>query len=490
LQQSFAGGAFQWLDINSSDAFDPQLGAQEAFYQAAKQTPGRAVVGSGYKGFDDPLALWGTNRQVHQRCGQTWLDTFRDAGKFFSANNQLLAMQIVTWNDYEEGSEVETGIDNCAFLAPSISGTTLSWSLGGGPESTIDRYTVFSSTDGQNLTKLADLPVSQHSIDLSQFNLSSPVSLYVKATGQPSIRNVMSSPVVFKSGDAPPHPVLNVSLTGDLTVTASTAGSSDPDGSIAQTTIDFGDGAVMHSPSATHKYAAVSAYNITATVVDNGGASAVAVTRVEAKATAQGVTILSPSSSATVNWPTPIVASVNSANPIRRVNVLIDGNPAYANDATAINSSLKVFTGTHHISVQAIDTNGAVLQGGVDVVAEPGDAPPAAVVTVAPLRNISPTTVLACSVGSHDPDGFILTYKSTFSDGATFFTPAAVHALPAPGQFSVTVSVMDQFGAQAQATQNFSVSAASGGAAATGQLQFFEAKEKLARPRYDPIRRP
>ena len=490
LQQSFAGGAFQWLDINSNDAFDPQLSAQDAFYQTAKQTPSRAVVGSGYKGFDDPLALWGTNRQVHQRCGQTWLETFHDTGKFYSANNQLPAMQIVTWNDYEEGSEVETGIDNCAFLTPSISGTTLNWTLAGGPESTVDHYTVFSTTDGQNLTKLADVPVSQHSIDLSKFSLPSSVSLYVKATGQPSIRNVMSSPIVFKAGDAPPHPVLNVSQDGDLSVSASTAGSSDPDGSISQTTIDFGDGTVVQSVAATHKYAAVGPYFVTATVVDNGGASAIAVSRVEAKSAAPGVTILAPANSATVNWPTPIMASVNSANAIRRVNVLIDGNPAYATDFASINSALKVFTGNHHITVQAIDANGATSQAGVDVVAEPGDAPPTAAVTVTPLHNISSTTVLACSVGSHDPDGFILTYKSTFSDGATFFTPAAVHALPAPGQFSVTVNVMDQFGAQAQATQNFSVSTASSGAAATAPIQIFGTGQKPVRPRYEPIRRP
>ncbi len=488
LQQSYAGGAFQWVDINSSDAFDQQLGALDGFYSAAAQTPGRAAVGAAYKGFDDPLAMWGTNRQIHPQCGQTWLNTFRETAKFFSASHQLANLQIVTWNDYEEGSEIESGIDGCTFVAPSVAGTTLNWTVQGGPENTVDHFTVFASTDGQNLAKLADVAAGQHSLDLGPFNLPSPVSLFVKAVGQPSMRNAISAPIVMKAGDASPHAALNVSLTGDLTVSASTAASSDPDGSITGTTIDFGDGAVAQSATATHTYSAAGAYTVTATVVDNGGASAVAVSRVEAKAAAPGASILSPSNSATVNWPTPIVASANSGNPISRMTVSIDGAPAHADDRGAINSALKVFVGTHHISVQATDASGGVSQAAVDVVGEPGDLPPAASVTVVPLPVVSPTTVLACSAGSHDPDGFILQYKTQFSDGATFFAPAAVHTLAAPGALSVTVNVIDQFGAPASHTQSFSVSGTA--AAATVAAHSAEAKLKQANPQPQPIRKP
>src|SRR5215469_13848327 len=327
LQASFAGGAFQWVDINSTDAFDQQLGALDGFYTAA-QTAGRPVAGAAYKGFDDSQALFGTNRQIHHQCAQTWMNTFHETNKFFSATHQLATLQLVTWNDYEEGTEIESGIDGCTFVVPSLSGNTLNWTVGGGPEGTVDHFTVFASTDGQNLARLADVRAGRHSLDLRRFNLPSPVSLFVKAVGQPSIRNSMSAPVVMKTGDAAPHAALNVSLSSDLTVMASTTQSSDPDGSIARTTIDFGDGFVAEGSTATHKYSTVGAFTVTATVVDNQGASALAVTRVEAKAAGPGVTILSPSNSATVNWPTAIVASVNSGNPISRMNVLIDGNQA------------------------------------------------------------------------------------------------------------------------------------------------------------------
>lgn len=488
LQQSYAGGAFQWIDINSSDGLDQQLGALDAFYAQAAQTSGRAVVGTAYKGFDDPLAMWGTNRQIHPQCGQTWLNTFHETNKFFSASHQLAALQIVTWNDYEEGSEIESGIDPCTFVVPSLSGTTLNWTLNGGPESTVDHYTVFASTDGQNLAKLGDVPAGQHSLNLSGFSLPSPVSLFVKAVGQPSIRNVMSAPVAFKAGDAPPNAMLNVSLTADLTVSASTAGSSDPDGSIAQTTIDFGDGTVVQGATATHKYAAPGNFTVTATVIDNGGTSAVAAIRIEARAAAGGVTILSPSNSATVNWPTQIVASANSGNPITRMTVLIDGQPAFTDTHGVINSALKVFVGTHHVTVQATDSAGAVSQAAVDVTGEPGNLPPAATLTITALP--TPHTVLACSVGSHDPDGFILQYKTQFSDGATFFTPAAVHTLPGPGNFSAMVNVIDQFGAPASATQGFAASATASAVNGAAQAQAEGTKRTQTRPQPEPIRQP
>jgi phage baseplate assembly protein gpV len=487
MQQSFAGGAFQWVDKNSTDPFDMQLSALNNFYTKA-QAAGRPAVGAAFKGFDDSQAMFGSNRQIHHQCGQTWLNTFQQTVKFFSTNHQLETLQIATWNDYEEGTEIESGIDGCTFLVPALSGTTLNWTVQGASETTIDHFTVFASVDGHNLAKLADVPAGQHALDLAQFNLPSPVSLFVKATGKSSIRNTLSAPVVMKAGDAPPHAALNVSLTADLTVSANTAGSSDPDGSIAQTSIDFGDGTVVNSANAKHTYQAAGKFIVTATVVDNGGASAVAATRVEVKAVAPGATVLSPTNSASVNFPTPIVTSANSANSISRTDVLLDGNPAHSDTGGVINSAFKVFFGTRTISVKATDSTGAVSQSSITVVGEPGNLPPTAAVTVIPLPSVSPTTVLACTATSHDPDGFISKRQIQFSDGATFTTASAVHTLSAAGTFSVTATVFDQFQASATTTQSFVVTSAP--TAASGDAQRAEAQGKQALPQPEVIRRP
>jgi PKD repeat protein len=258
-------------------------------------------------------------------------------------------------------------------------------------------------------------------------------------------------------------------------------------GSPASSTIDFGDGNVMQGTNATHKYAPPGRYIVTGTAVDNAGASAVAVTAVEAKATAPGVTIFAPSNSATVNWPTTLTASANSAAPITRMNVYIDGQLAYATSGGVVNTVLKVFTGTRQIAVEAIDASGAAQRSSISVAAEPGDIPPTAAVSV---RTLSGNTVLACSVGSQDPDGFVLTWHYTFSDGANFFTPAAVHTFAGPGNYSVGLTVMDQFGATGSTSQNFSTSSASAQQAIrTLQLTPPSLAES---PKYkpEPIRRP
>lgn len=119
----------------------------DRFYtDAATYVPeGQIAVGLLYKGFDDSNASWGEDRVIAQQCGQVLLDTAGEltletnGGTSYWATHQMPYMQVATWNDYEEGTEVESGISNCYnsvtvqyILAPGRSGEgpTLSWSLG------------------------------------------------------------------------------------------------------------------------------------------------------------------------------------------------------------------------------------------------------------------------------------------------------------------------------------------------------------------------
>ncbi len=448
-------GGFSWVNIDSNNPFDPELTSQDSFYAAAQQASGRVAFGSAYKGFNDTLATWGTNRIIDQHCGQTWLQTFSEPGKFYSSSNQLPAMQIATWNDYEEGTAIEPGIDNCIYLTPSQSGTKISWTVSGGNENTIDHYTMFISTDGTNLTKVNDAPGGTHSLDLSSMNLSAATySVYVKATGMPSIQSKMSPAIAYHPGDQPPAVSLDVSQTGSLTY-AATASSS---GSIARSVIDFGDGTVVKEASASHTYAAVGTYLITAYGYDAAGASSVAVQQISVKPATSGVTVASPGNSSTVNWPTPLVASANTGTPVSVMRVLIDGQQAYAASGDTLNTALKIFTGSHQLSVQALDNSGNVTaSASLGVVAEPGDIPPIAKITFAALPNVSPTTVLGCTATSSDPDGFLMSSQVRYSDGSQFFTPAALETFPAAGTYTATVTVMDQFGASSSTSTTFTV---------------------------------
>jgi len=454
--RTVSDGGYSWVNIHSNNPFDPELNFQDSFFQAAQQAPQKVAYGTAFKGFNDTLASWGTNRVVDQDCGQTWLQSFSEVGKFYSSSHQLPGLQIATWNDYEEGTTIESGIDNCVYLAPAQSGTTIKWIVNGN-ENTIDHYTVFMSTDGKNLSPLIDVPRGTHAVDLSKLNLSATAtySVYVKAIGMASIQNKMSSAIAYHAGDQPPAVSLNVSQSGALTYTASTSGSS---GNIAKSTIDFGDGTVVNSASAAHTYKGVGKYLITATVYDSAGASSVDVQQISAKPSSGGITIFSPGNSSTVNWPTTLVASANPASPVSAMRVLIDGQQAYAAHGDTVNTALKVFTGAHKITVQSLDASGnPTASASLNVVAEPGDIPPVANITLTAMPNISPTTVLACTATSTDADGSISSHRLQFSDGSKFSSPAALETFPAPGTYTATATVTDQFGATNTTSTTFTV---------------------------------
>ncbi len=154
------------------------------------------TVGATYKGFNDSLAGWGSNRVMDQQCGQTWLQTFDRINQLYSATRQLPFLQLVTWNDYEEATELESGIDSCFSLQTSVSGNTLQWTIAGN-ENTIDHYVVYNGND-QSLTQLATTKPGTHSVDLCGLSLPpAQTQLYVQAVGKPMLANRMPSPVSY-----------------------------------------------------------------------------------------------------------------------------------------------------------------------------------------------------------------------------------------------------------------------------------------------------
>ena len=63
-------------------------------------------------------------------------------------------MQIATWNDYNEGTEIESGIDNCYTVSANTIGQTLSWTLNATNTAyaslkTVSHMEVYDSTDGK-----------------------------------------------------------------------------------------------------------------------------------------------------------------------------------------------------------------------------------------------------------------------------------------------------------------------------------------------------
>jgi len=544
-------GAFSWVMINTSDPNDWKQSYLYNFYVTAQKYPGKRTFGTTYKGFNDTLAAWSLNRIMNQNCGQTWLNTWQEVGRHYSSSRQLEAMQIVTWNDYEEGTEIETGIENCVAISASVAGDRLSWSING-YENTIDHYTVYVSEDGENLMPLVEVSTGLRSVNLAQFGLApGNYTLFVKAVAKPSMTNKMSRGVSYSVYAPEPTVVLNVTPTsgiapvtvtsstagsttpsgtitsstidfGDgtvasattashtytwpgtytitatvtnslnvsatksatvsvvankpplayisvspasgiapVTVTASTAASSDADGSIASSTINFGDGTVVNATTASHTYQSAGTYTVTGIVQDNLGATANATATVTVAPVVQGsVTVSSPAPGATVGSPVRFVASAtaNTGNRITSMRVYVDGVSAYTAYSDAVDTSISMGSGAHNIVVQAWDNTGLVYKTAMTITVAVNKAPVVSL-SVNPTSTTTGTPVTVYMAGTKDLDGTVARYTIDFGDGFVAYSETASHAYSRTGTFMIKATATDNSGASSTLAQTITISA-------------------------------
>ena len=386
-------GAFAWSGMSAVTSTDP-IGSKylDNFLQSALGAAPAYATGSTYKGFNDSLASWGTNRVMSQQCGQTWLQTFAEIGKYYSASNQLYGIQLVTWNDYEEGTEIESGIDNCVAVSASTSGNMVSWTINGDP-STVDHYTVFISNDGENLMHLSDVPVTANTLDVSQYSLATgDYTVYVEAVGKPSMLNKISAAVTVTIGvpgsptptptptpsptptptptptpiptpsptptpaptpvpNKPPSAALSVtpaSILAGASITASTSASSDSDGTIVGRQINFGDGTVVSATSATHQYKKAGTYSVVATIKDNSGAASTAAATVTVKP--QYVVINSPTSSSFTGSSLHVAGAAYSGYKVTATQIYADGVLKFKSTTNTASTTLSLSVGKHLIT--------------------------------------------------------------------------------------------------------------------------------------------
>ena len=191
---TLSDGSYAWVMPTTADYGMSYL---TSFYDTGTTFPSEQTVGAAYKGFNDTLASWGSDRIMSQQCAQTWLQTFSEINGLYNPSKPLPNLELVTWNDYEEGTEIESGINNCFTVSPSLSSNSLQWTITGS-ESTIDSYRVYISTDGQDLMQLAELAPGLHSLNLCSYPIpAGAYQLFVQSVGKPTMANYMTGPVSY-----------------------------------------------------------------------------------------------------------------------------------------------------------------------------------------------------------------------------------------------------------------------------------------------------
>jgi hypothetical protein len=117
--QPGSSGAFAWVGLNSENTGDCIEAYQADFLAAAGKNSSAITIGSLCKGFDDhnrrpngntAQSCWGgVARYADEKQGQTWLNAIAIYNKSTFKPRYL---QLVTFNDHEEGTNIEWGIDS------------------------------------------------------------------------------------------------------------------------------------------------------------------------------------------------------------------------------------------------------------------------------------------------------------------------------------------------------------------------------------------
>ncbi len=191
-----SNGSFLWVVPPPYPIVEKQASMAEPnyFYGNALTKSNQITVGATFKGFNSSLAAWdvGVPQYIPQTCGATWLETFATINKYYSAAKQLPFLQLVTWNDYEEGTELETGIENCATLSVSVDDINHALNVHLTHVNTIDHLELYKQSQDGTLVLTNTFPATMMNIPMT----SSYGTFYLRAVGKPFMKNVLSQGII------------------------------------------------------------------------------------------------------------------------------------------------------------------------------------------------------------------------------------------------------------------------------------------------------
>ena len=241
------------------------------------------------------------------------------------------------------------------------------------------------------------------------------------------------------------------------------SGSSDPDGVITAFAWDFGDGGIGTGATPAHTYSVDGIFVVTLTVTDDDGQTA------------------NDTSTATINpagGNTPPVADANgpytgtegvavqfsSAGSSDADGAIVayswdfgDGGTSNAENPT----HAFVAAGNYAVTLTVTDNDGDTSTDTTSTTIEAPavNAPPNADAG-GPYSALVGAAILFDGSGSADADGAIVRYDWDFGDGATADDagPAPSHSYAVAGNYTVTLTVMDDMGATDSATAAVSIS--------------------------------
>jgi PKD repeat protein len=241
---------------------------------------------------------------------------------------------------------------------------------------------------------------------------------------------------VLTVANIPPTPSFTA-VAQNLTVTFAST-STDPDGVIASSTWDFGDGTFGTGANTTHTYAVAGTYDVSLTVTDNNAAPATASNPVTVEDAPANV---DPTASFTssVQFHTATLTSTSTDSDGTITAFAWDfGDGTFGSGAT--NQHTYSAPGTYPVTLTVTDDDGATNTISNDVTIT--NVAPTASFTSATLNHTATLTST-----STDDDGTIVSASWDFGDSTSGTGLTTTHTYAAAGTYQVVLTVTDNDGA-------------------------------------------
>lgn len=247
-----------------------------------------------------------------------------------------------------------------------------------------------------------------------------------------------------------------ISSQESLPVTFDGTGSFDNEGQIVSYEWNFGDGTPVATGSLVeHTYSLAGSYTATLTVTDDGGLVGTDTVQVELGLDqAPTVSITNPLAASVVAGTVNFSADAADDNSVASVAFYVD-NVLLATDTTAPYETLWDTTldydGQYTVRAEATDNIGQMTNQGIVVTVTNGNV------------NTHPTAVINDGSGtaitvregvnvnfdgkqSHDDEGTVVSYAWDFGDGGSASGDEVAYSFDTPGQYTVTLTVVDDGG--------------------------------------------
>ncbi len=235
------------------------------------------------------------------------------------------------------------------------------------------------------------------------------------------------------------------------TLTFDGSGSSDPDGTIVQFDWIFGDGstALDAGPMPSHAYASAGIFPVTLTVTDDDGATATCMT----SATVNAFPLCDAGRPQSGNVGDTLTFDGSGSSDPDGMVAKFDwdfGDGAFMLNAGPMPSHVYTTAGTFIVTLRVRDDDNAMVTCTTSAIVNAFPECDAGPMVMALVGD----TVAFDGSGSTDRDGAIVTFDWDFGDGSSALNagPTPSHAYTTFGDFTVTLTITDDDGAQSVCT--------------------------------------